>query len=160
MNRKNIRIKDIATLAGVSKGTVDRVLHKRGRVSAVAEQKVLKVLEEIDYKPNLIARTLSASKHHRIAALLPNPVSDAYWAQTANGIRQAETEWSYYNITIELFLFDQYSKTSFREKAEQLRATKPDGIIAAPIFYDEALAFFNHLGNETVPCVLFNTNIP
>lgn len=160
MNRKNIRIKDIATLAGVSKGTVDRVLHKRGRVSADAEQKVLKVLEEIDYKPNLIARTLSASKHHRIAALLPNPVSDAYWAQTANGIRQAETEWSYYNITIELFLFDQYSKTSFREKAEQLRATKPDGIIAAPIFYDEALAFFNHLGNEAVPCVLFNTNIP
>lgn len=160
MNPKNVRIKDIATLAGVSKGTVDRVLHKRGRVSEEAEQKVMKVLEEIDYKPNLIARTLSASKHYRIAALLPNPVSDAYWAQTTTGITQAEKQWAYYNITIELFLFDQYSTASFNQKAQQLLATKPDGIISAPIFYDEALVFFEALASEAIPCVLFNTNIP
>ncbi|HEY9490198.1 MAG TPA: LacI family DNA-binding transcriptional regulator, partial [Chryseosolibacter sp.] len=73
MSSKIIRIKDIARLAGVSKGTVDRVLHKRGRVSQEAHQKVMKVLEEIDYKPNLIARTLSSSKNHRIIALLPDP---------------------------------------------------------------------------------------
>jgi hypothetical protein len=58
MNTKNIRIKDIAQLAGVSVGTVDRVLHSRGRVSDDALKKVLAVLDQIDYKPNLIARTL------------------------------------------------------------------------------------------------------
>lgn len=72
MNPKNIRVKDIARLAGVSKGTVDRVLHKRGRASQESYQKVMKVLQEIDYKPNLIARTLN-----RIVALLPNPTNDA-----------------------------------------------------------------------------------
>ena len=124
MNLKNVRIKDIAMLAGVSKGTVDRVLHKRGRVSEEAEQKVLKVLEEIDYKPNLIARTLSSNKNYRIIALLPDAAADEYWAQTREGILQAQAEWTYYNVTIELFVFDQYNKESFREKADEAALLK------------------------------------
>lgn len=160
MNPKNIRIKDIAKLAGVSKGTVDRVLHKRGRVSEQAYQRVMKVLEEIDYRPNLIARTLSSNKNYRIIALLPSPASDEYWAQTKEGIHQAEAEWVHYNVTIELFIFDQYNKDSFKEKAREALQSKPDGIITAPIFYDEALVLFKGLKNESIPYVLFNTNIP
>jgi len=160
MNPKNIRIKDIAKLAGVSKGTVDRVLHKRGRVSEQAYARVMKVLEEIDYKPNLIARTLSSSKSYRIIALIPNPSADEYWAQTREGILQAETEWIHYNVTIEVSVFEQYNKESFKEKALQAVRSKPDGIITAPIFYDEALVFFGDLKTEAIPYVLFNTNIP
>ena len=160
MNPKNIRIKDIARLAGVSKGTVDRVLHKRGRVSEESFKKVMKVLEEIDYKPNLIARTLSSSRNYNIIALLPDPVADAYWAQTKEGIEQAAREWAHYKISIEILLFDQYNKDSFKEKARDALTKKPDGIITAPIFYDEALVFFRRLKTENIPYVLFNTNIP
>lgn len=160
MNLKNIRIKDIAKLAGVSKGTVDRVLHKRGRVSEQAYQRVMQVLEEIDYKPNLIARTLSSNKSYLIVALLPDPSADEYWAQTKEGIHQAEKEWGHYNVTIALSVFDQYNKESFKEKAVEAMQSKPDGIITAPIFYDEALVFFRALKNEGIPYVLFNTNIP
>lgn len=160
MNPKNIRIKDIARLAGVSKGTVDRVLHQRGRVSAEAHQKVMKVLEEIDYKPNLIARTLSSNKNYRIIALIPNPAADEYWAQTEEGIHQAEAEWSHYNVNLQILCFEQYNKESFREKAHEALLAKPDGVITAPIFYDEALIFFEHLRNADIPYVLFNTNIP
>lgn len=160
MNPKNIRIKDIAKLAGVSKGTVDRVLHKRGRVSDHAYERVMKVLEEIDYKPNLIARTLSSNKTYRIIALIPSPSADEYWAQTQEGIRQAESEWIHYNVTIELSVFDQYNKESFKRKALEAVQSKPDGIITAPIFYDEALVFFKGLKTEAIPYVLFNTNIP
>ncbi len=160
MNPRNIRIKDIAILAGVSKGTVDRVLHKRGRVSQEAYQKVMKVLEEIDYKPNLIARTLSSSKNYRIVALLPNPAADEYWDQTKEGIHQAEKEWAPYNIRIELLCFDQYNKESFKQRAGDAMINKPDGIITAPIFYDEAIVFFKTLKDDGIPYVLFNTNIP
>lgn len=160
MNPRNIRIKDIAKLAGVSKGTVDRVLHKRGRVSEQAHERVMKVLQEIDYKPNLIARTLSSNKNYRIIALLPNPASDEYWAQTIEGIHQAEAEWIHYNVTIERSFFDQYNKESFKRKAAEAVQSKPDGIITAPIFYDEAIVFFQGLKNEAIPYVLFNTNIP
>ena len=160
MNSNNIRIKDIARLAGVSKGTVDRVLHKRGRVSEEAHRKVMKVLAEIDYKPNLIARTLSSNKSYRIVALLPDPHADEYWAQTHEGILQAASEWAYYNVSVEVVLFDQYNKESFKVKAREALVSKPDGVITAPIFHDEALILFDSLKDDAVPYVLFNTNIP
>ena len=56
---ERIRIKDIALKAGVSVGTVDRVLHKRPNVSAKAREKVEKVLKEQNYDPNIYASTLS-----------------------------------------------------------------------------------------------------
>ena len=51
-----IRIKDIAQRAGVSAGTVDRVLHNRPSVSKASFEKVKKVMEEMNYTPNMYAR--------------------------------------------------------------------------------------------------------
>ena len=48
---EKIRIKDIAERAGVSVGTVDRVLHKRPNVSESALKRVEKVLKEMNYQP-------------------------------------------------------------------------------------------------------------
>lgn len=160
MNGGKIRIKDIAQMAGVSKGTVDRVLHNRGRVSAEALRKVMKVLEEIDYTPNLLARTLSSNKTYRIAALLPDPTHDQYWNQSTLGIQAARKEWAYYNFDIDVYTFDQYNKESFKSVAQEALASDPDGILTAPIFYNEALAFFDHVRQRKIPYVLFNTNIP
>ena len=45
---KKIRIKDIARMAGVSAGTVDRVLHNRGNVSDDARKAVEKIIKQVD----------------------------------------------------------------------------------------------------------------
>ena len=55
MEDQNYTIKDIARMAGVSAGTVDRVLHNRGDVSPQSKAKVQKVLDEIHYQPNVFA---------------------------------------------------------------------------------------------------------
>src|SRR5690606_29528545 len=106
MSKKKIRIKDIAKLAGVSVGTVDRVLHERGKVSDDALKKVLATLKEIDYKPNLIARTLGSNKSFNIAVLIPDPSMDDYWKQSVLGVEQAEGEWSQYDIHIKSYYFN------------------------------------------------------
>jgi LacI family transcriptional regulator len=160
MNAKSIRIKDIAQLAGVSVGTVDRVLHNRGRVSEDALKKVLGVLDQIDYKPNLIARTLGANKTYRIAALMPNPEQDPYWASSKSGLSQAEAEWLRYGVKVEPYFFNLYDKNSFKQVAEAVGDAYPDGILVAPIFYHEALPFFELFKSRGIPFVLFNTNIP
>ena len=46
---KKYRIKDIAELAGVSTGTVDRVIHNRGEVSLDSRKKIEEVLIKINY---------------------------------------------------------------------------------------------------------------
>ena len=66
MRKKKIRIKDIAKLAGVSTGTVDRVLHNRGNVSESARKAVEKVLEQVDYKPNIHISGMSLKKKYHM----------------------------------------------------------------------------------------------
>ena len=56
MAKEIITIKDIAARAGVSTGTVDRVLHNRPNVSKKALEKVNKALDELDYRPNMYER--------------------------------------------------------------------------------------------------------
>ena len=56
MTREKTRIKDIARLAGVSIGTVDRVLHERGEVAEKTREKVKQILKETNYSPNVMAQ--------------------------------------------------------------------------------------------------------
>lgn len=159
MNAKSVRIKDIAQLSGVSVGTVDRVLHNRGRVSEEALKKVLTVLDQIDYKPNLIARTLGSNKTYRIAALVPDPGQDPYWASSKAGIDQAQTEWLRYGVNVVPYFFDLYDKNSFTNVAEAVTRDNPDGILIAPIFYHESFPYFKRFQSIGIPYVLFNTHI-
>lgn len=157
---KNIRIKDIARLAGVSAGTVDRVLHNRGRVSEEALKKITAVMEQIDYKPNLIARTLGSNKKYNVAVLFPDPAHDPYWEQANTGIQLAQSEWTQYGVSVDVFLFDLLDKDSFQKTAQKVLDVSPDGIVAAPIFYHESFPVFQLFKDKDIPYVLFNTNIP
>jgi len=154
-----MRIKDIARAAGVSVGTVDRVLHNRGKVSEDALKKVMDVLNKNEYKPNLIARMLGSNRSYRIAVLLPNPDQDPYWAITRLGVIQAESEWQHYGVQLFTFPFDMMHKDSFEKAADKVLQMNPDGVLIAPILYHETLPFFDSCHQRNIPFVLFNTNI-
>ncbi len=96
---KKIRIKDIALMAGVSAGTVDRVLHNRGNVSDDARKAVEKVIEQVDYRPNMHLSSLSLKRRYKIVVTTPQYTSGAYWESIHNGIKHALEE--YENIKVE-----------------------------------------------------------
>ena len=77
MANDRIRIKDIAIRAGVSVGTVDRVLHNRPSVSKEARDKVEKALEEMDYQPNMYASALAYNKTYNFICIMPKHESEA-----------------------------------------------------------------------------------
>ncbi|WP_256013568.1 LacI family DNA-binding transcriptional regulator [Desertivirga xinjiangensis] len=160
MRDKNVRIKDIALKAKVSTGTVDRVLHNRGKVSEKVRVRVLKILEEMDYQPNLMARALGSNKVYRIAALIPDHKNDSYWFAPKAGIEKAEKDLKQYGITVEQFLFNQYDGGSFITQAEEVTKSNPDGVLVAPVYYREVLPFFEKWKELNIPFVLFNTQIP
>jgi LacI family transcriptional regulator len=156
----NIRIKDIAQKANVSIGTVDRVLHNRGRVSEEVRLKVLQIIEELNYQPNLIARTLGSNRTYSIAALIPDAGKDEYWQEPLAGIEKAGKELQQFGVGIIRYMFDQHKVESFVEKATEVTKTQPDGILIAPVFYRESLPFFEHWHTLHIPFVQFNTQIP
>ena len=58
-------IKEIAEYSGASRGTVDRVIHNRGRVAPDVEKAVREAIEALDYKPNKAGRILASAKKSR-----------------------------------------------------------------------------------------------
>ncbi|HEY0742913.1 MAG TPA: substrate-binding domain-containing protein [Chryseosolibacter sp.] len=157
---RSIRIKDIAKMAKVSIGTVDRVIHKRGEVSEESYKKVMAILEKTGYKPNLIARTLGNHKTFKIVALLPDSAQDEYWKMAHEGVLNAGKYWSQYGIAIKELFFDLYDKKSFIKNFKAAIKFEPDGILTAPIFYQEASEYFEHCRSKKIPFAIFNNNIP
>lgn len=157
---KIVRIKDIALQAQVSVGTVDRVLHDRGRVADDVRLRVLKIAKELNYKPNLLARALVSSKSYRIAALIPDATIDAYWQSPQDGVEKAAAKFKQYGIRVTQFIFDPFNAESFSQIAEQVAATTFDGILIAPIFYQQSLGYFQRWKRAGIPFVFFNTHIP
>src|SRR5438876_1000022 len=100
MKKATARIKDIAIKAGVSTGTVDRVLHNRGRVAPDVEKRVLDILAEMNYEPNLIARALGSKKEYHIAALIPDSAYDGYWIEPQQGVEKAAAGVKQYGVRI------------------------------------------------------------
>nr|WP_121270307.1 substrate-binding domain-containing protein [Pedobacter schmidteae] len=156
---KNIRIKDIAAKAKVSAGTVDRVLHDRGNVSEKVKERILQIIEEMNYEPNLMARALGTKKEYHFAALIGDPRYDAYWLDPKSGIQKAAKEARQYGVKVTLYMFNPYDPGSFVKKAEEVTRTNPDGILLAPMFYREVLPFFEAWKTQEIPFVLFNTQI-
>lgn len=155
---KKYRIKDIAALAGVSPGTVDRVLHNRGEVSENSREKILKILKEIDYQPNVFASTLASKKTYTIACILPQYVKNEYFEAVENGISQAEKEFSDWNILIKMTYFDQFDEKSFQKACDEASKLHADAILFVPTFKDSALAFISRLDKE-VPYVFLDSQI-
>jgi LacI family transcriptional regulator len=154
MPLKKARIKDIARLAGVSIGTVDRVLHKRGEVAEDTLIKVQKILKETNYSPNLMAQVLKSKRNFHLVSLLPDPLIDnSYWYKHPRGMMMALDELNHFPITLSQVTFDMQSEKDFQKKATAALNLKPDGILLAPIFKSQSIAFCANLSKEEIPFV-------
>ena len=159
MGKNAVRIKDIAAKANVSVGTVDRVLHNRGRVAEDVRQKVLLMMQELEYEPNMIARTLGANRTYQLAAIQPSHTLDPYWQAPWEGINKAARELQQYGVMLTVYPYDMTRVESFREQVALATQARPDGIVIAPLFYRESLPFFEQWQQQQIPYVLFNTYI-
>jgi len=154
-----IRIKDIALLAGVSEGTVDRVIHNRGEVSAKSVEIVNKVVNELNYSPNLFARSLASKKHYRVVCIIPNYRTGDYWEVVNNSFDSVAQQFADFNLLIDKKYFDQFDVFSFVETVETVFSELPDAIILTPSFSAEALNFISKLSANHIPFSFLNSMI-
>lgn len=146
-------------MAGVSVGTVDRVLHKRGRVSEESKKKVEQTLNEINYQPNLIARSLASKKTCRIVTIIPSFISGDYWSIVYDGIAKAEREFSDYHLEIQPFYFNQYDKSSFNLLIKELQKETYQGVVIAPLFKESSLKLTHYFDEQSIPYILIDAYI-
>ncbi|WP_432713209.1 LacI family DNA-binding transcriptional regulator [Pedobacter sp.] len=156
-----VGVKEIARRANVSIGTVDRVLNNRTGVSMKTKAKILDLVKELNYQPNILARRLASKKSLLIAVLIPfSSEETAYWDAPLSGIKEAEIEVKPYGIQIEHYFFDQNDKKSFEVQSELALKHKPDGILLAPMFMEESRLFADTCKQLAIPYVFINSDIP
>ncbi|RPJ05001.1 MAG: LacI family transcriptional regulator, partial [Spirochaetaceae bacterium] len=158
---KIITIKDIAQKSGVSIGTVDRVVHDRGRVSEETAVRVRKIIKEMGYRPNMFASRLSRAKVFRFGVLIPNRDQDSgYWEASLAGIEKAVKELAHYGVAVNYFFFDRYGPEHYMEKIGNKIAGMPlDGLLIAPVIHEPVVNLVQGLPKH-LPYVFINTMVP
>lgn len=156
---KQISIKQIAAIAGVSAGTVDRVLHNRGKVSAKNKEAVENALAQVNYKINIHTSAVSFRKTLNIVVTTPEAEADSYWASILDGITSAREE--YHDISINLIYksYSQFDENSCREVFAQTLEEKPDAVIIGPTFSLLTKDFCSQLDSNNTPYVFVDATI-
>ncbi len=123
-------------------------------------KKILSIIEELDYQPNILASTLASKKSAIFATLFPKPPSaEGYWNKPYIGVVKRIAELRQYGVQIEPFTFNQFDSKNFINEADKILDLKPDGVVLAPFFKKEALAFISKLKKLQIPFVFIDSEI-
>ena len=153
-----VTVKDIARLARVSTGTVDRVLHNRGKVSQEKYDRVKKVLVKFNYKPNLFAKSLKNHKNRYIQILMPQFANDHYWDLVKKGIEKGLRAYADFGIHADYIFFDPKSSGSFNHSIEKINFNNNDGLIWVPLFQRDSIKLADKISEKKIDNITINTS--
>ncbi len=156
-----ITIKEIAEIAKVSVGTVDRVIHGRDGVSKKTRERVQQILTEQNFKINNIARSLAMKKKYNISVLIPDFDADnLFWESPLLGISKGAEKVLSFGIEVKKFTFNQLDKKSYIESFQKLIDGKPEAVILTPLFLNETKIMVALLEKKEIPYIFLNIEMP
>ncbi len=126
MVKRNITIYDVAKEAGVSLATVSRVINGSSVVKADTREKVLEVIQRLDFKPNQIARGLATSKTTTIAIIFPQSLF-AHVKDMIGGIGDTSRTLDY---SVTIYTSDELGNGDpIKDVIEKVIKSRADGVI-------------------------------
>lgn len=155
-------IKQIAKLAGVSRGTVDRVLNNRGAVKPETATKVREIAQALDYSPNLAGKTLAVRKKNLKFGyiLFSSTSSNPFFLDLVRGIEDCALLLKEYGITVET-RFAKIDNPNLQVKLiDELLDEGINGLVITPINHPVVEMRIRHLTASGFPVVTANSDIP
>jgi len=155
-------IKEIAELAGVSRGTVDRVLNNRGSVNPEKEKKILEIVKALNYTPNIAGKTLAVTKKHLKFGyiLFASSSSNPFFVDVVNGIKERATELSEFNISVDIRFAVIDDPALQVQIIDELIETGISGLAITPISHPIVIERIKELASDGFPVVTVNSDIP
>lgn len=142
-------IKDVAKMAEVSISTVSRVINDSKPVSPEARRRVLRAIEDLEYKPNEIARSLVTKKSNLIGIIVDD-IGNSYVAQIVRGIEEIGRMYKY-----DIVLCSSYGSEETELRFIQLLMQKQvEGIIIVSEIYN--IQVEEYINNYNKPFVYIN----
>ncbi|HHV95216.1 MAG TPA: LacI family transcriptional regulator [Clostridiaceae bacterium] len=143
----SVTAKDVAKLAGVSTATVSRVINNDPRISENTRARVMKCINELNYKVNNIARSLKTNRTYTIGFIAPE-ISNEFFMNVARGVEDEARKYGYSIIICN-------SNESIEEEENRIKLLCEkcvDGIIIIPTSNEGK--HFNYLKKQNIPVVL------
>lgn len=152
-----VTLKDIATAAGVSIGTVERALKRKGRINPQVAERIRNLAEEMDYQPNKIASGLvNRNRKYKFAVIFHMEGND-FWNEVIKGIHKAEREIRDYGISVKLYFGKNFDAQIQLGLIEQAIAEGSNAIVIIPINSPLIRKKLKELGQSNFP-IVFLTN--
>ncbi|NLZ51844.1 MAG: LacI family transcriptional regulator [Thermoanaerobacteraceae bacterium] len=145
-------IYDVAKKAGVSIATVSRVLNNSRLVSEKTQQKVKRVIEELNYTPNIIASALTKKSTLTIGLLIPD-ISNPFYSELSRGVEDASNDFNFNTVICNT----DYCLRKEAAYINLLRQKSVDGFIITTAHYNDENAI--NLAKDNIPLVLLDRNI-
>ena len=155
-----VTAQQIADLAGVSRGTVDRALHNRGRVNPEVKEKIQKIALELGYKPNLIGQALVRSKQDfKLGVILQSTETPTMQIVRA-GVQRAAEELAGSGVELILRDFQGLDTELMLEYIEELVSAGVQGIALSPDTAPEVRQYIDELHAQGIPVITLNADAP
>lgn len=155
-----VTLKQIAEIAGVSRGTVDRTLHDRGRVNPETAKKILDIANELGYRPNPMGRALALTRKTIIIGVIVQSSSTPFMKMVIEGIQKATDE--LYDLGAEV-LTEYLESVDAQQTIEAIDRLINKGIQALALTAvddNDLRARINSLADDyNIPIITFNSDI-
>ena len=102
---------------------------------------------------------MAFNKKFRFAVFLPQHEGLEYWIAPVLGVKKAAEEFERFGVKMEYFYY-KYSSTAFKKMTKKVLEEEFDGLLFAPIFYDESVLFLKEFKKKKIPIVMIDSNIP
>ncbi len=153
MQHANVTVKDVARAAGVSPGTVSNALSGKRPVSEDTRRKILDAIAALDYRPNLVARSL-VSRRSATLAVVDSGLELYGPSRTLVGIERRANELGY---SLLLALLHSPEQTDVDGVLAELTARRVDGIIWAVHEVGDNRAWLSAERLQRLPPIIFLT---
>lgn len=154
-----ITMKQIAELANVSRGTVDKVLNDRPGVKAETKEKILLIAKELNYQPNFLGKALVQSKEPTKLGVILTPDYNPFIQATIKGIHQASEEFSAFGITIDVKMLTSLEPAELVSLLNEMENDGYSGIAVFPLDDTQVKNKINQLVDKGIVIMTFNSQI-
>jgi LacI family transcriptional regulator len=148
-------MKDIAKDLGVSIITVSKAIRGLSDISQTTKKRVLKRVKELNYQPNMLARSLATRKSFTVGLVIPE-MMHSYYAEVAKGLSTAILP-SGYRLLISHFEADAELE---QQEIQALLARQIDGLVISSFQKEGQTEIFDQITRSGVPYVLIDRGIP
>lgn len=154
-----ITSKDIAEMAGVSRGTVDRVINNRPGVKDETRQRIEAIIKELNYVPNRAGKALSSAGRPLEIGIIINRGNNRFYDQVLTGMEHCKDDYADFKLKYHYTFLPSYD---VEQQVEAMLAFRDSGVsfvVVTPINHPRVIQAVEELHQHDIPVITLNSDI-